>query len=378
MIRSVPSHSMDVVEATGPRMLRVDVLGTVFLLQAQDAKVADALATQWSRCLVPDDQLHAEAGIVVEVNSDEEPLPDTFGYGLASQLTGRAITELSGHALMFHAAGLSDETGRVVALVAPSGSGKTTAARMLGGAGWGYVTDETVAVVEGGRVLPYPKPLSVVIDPTRPGHKSQHGPDELDLGSSGNDLSLARIVILDRVRDAVAPAVLTWASMMDGILNLIPQMSALPSLPRPLQQLCELVARRGIARLTYSDAATTGAVLRGLLAATVPAQDWAPLPTHPLPPEGELTYTQAPALDAVLIGEEALLLVDRTPVRLSPLGLTLWDRCATGATEPELVEAAVLAHGPHPQAAELIRQILGEMVDAGVLALPDVNQRGST
>ena len=217
------------------------------------------------------------------------------------------------------------------------------------------------------RVLAYPKPLSVVIDRDRPAHKTQHSPDELGLGSCPDELTLVRIAILDRVLDVPTPPSLAWVPMLDGIMELIPQMSALPSLGRPLQRLCRLLDTCGLARLTYSDAKAIGPVLRGLIEAPLPKLDWAPLPVCVLPADVDGRFTQAEVRDAVRVDDEALFMVDRTPVRLSGLGLTLWEGCATGASGDELLQAAIAAHGSHPEASELVSAILDEMVDAGVL-----------
>ena len=95
--------------------------------------------------------------------------------------------------------------------------------------------------------------------------------------------------------------------------------------------------------------------------------DWAPLPVCVLPADVDGRFTQAEVRDAVRVDDEALFMVDRTPVRLSGLGLTLWEGCATGASGDELLQAAIAAHGSHPEASELVSAILDEMVDAGVL-----------
>lgn len=352
-------------QPTQDAVVRVRALETVLRLESEDPETAAALRAQWSRCLVSDDE--ADTEIVIRVSGTAGPAPELFGYPLTSQVTAHAIEVLAGRTLMFHAAGLSDDSGRVVALVAPSGSGKTTAARALASDGWGYVTDETVAVDDERRVLAYPKPLSVVIDRDRPAHKTQHSPDELGLGSCPGELTLVRIAILDRVLDVPSPPSFAWIPMLDGILELIPQISALPSLDRPLQSLCQLLESCGLARLTYSDAKVTGPVLHGLIDAPLPKLDWAPLPVTVLPADVDAHYSQAAVRDAVRIDDEALLMVDRTPVRLSGLGLTLWEGCAAGASRDQLWQDAIAVHGPHPRAAELVSTILTEMADAGVL-----------
>ena len=67
---------------------------------------------------------------------------------LTSTLTVEAIGVRRGDLLMLHACGVADESGRVLAFVAASGTGKTTMARLLG-TRFGYVSDETVGVGEG-------------------------------------------------------------------------------------------------------------------------------------------------------------------------------------------------------------------------------------
>ena len=72
-----------------------------------------------------------------------------------------AILEQAVVMMMLHACGLADrETGRVVALVAASGTGRTTASTSRAKT-WGYVTDETVAIRDNVSVAPHPKPLSL-------------------------------------------------------------------------------------------------------------------------------------------------------------------------------------------------------------------------
>src|SRR4029450_12926385 len=109
------------------------------------------------------------------------------------------IRALRGQTVMLHAAGLSAEDGSVLALVAASGRGKTTAAVTLARHGLGYVTDETVAIRANGQVVPYPKPLSFVAGGDSGGPKRQHSPDDLGMRGLPAELRLARLVVVDRV-----------------------------------------------------------------------------------------------------------------------------------------------------------------------------------
>ena len=86
--------------------------------------------------------------------------------------------------------------------MAASGTGKTTAARTLG-RHLGYLTDETVSVGPDLDVLPYQKPLSVVVDPDVPFRKRQHA-TRTSWGCAGPSLParLTRLVGLRRGADA--------------------------------------------------------------------------------------------------------------------------------------------------------------------------------
>ena len=54
-------------------------------------------------------------------------------------------------------------------------------------------------------------------------------------------------------------------------------------------------------------------------------------------------------------------------MRLSAVGLTLWRRARTGATDQELLAAAVAEHGDHPGAATVLEEAVETMVTAGLL-----------
>src|SRR3954454_10404328 len=192
------------------------------------AELERAARRAWSRCLVVEDPDAArdeddpdEPRIDVRVGADASTLsvPAETGWiaapdvaaamdRLTSAVTVALMTRRAGSLLMLHACGLADpRTGATVALVAPSGTGKTTLARTLGTA-WGYVSDETVALEADGTVLPYPKPLSCVISPEME-DKAQVDPDECGLLSTNDrDLDVTVVLVLERRPDtARIPAV---------------------------------------------------------------------------------------------------------------------------------------------------------------------------
>lgn len=172
-------------------------------------------------------------------------------HSLAGAVTVRAIDARAGEVIMLHAAGLALEDGRVVAFVAPSGTGKTTLSRTLG-RHFGYVTDETVVIDRDGTVTAYPKPLSVI----RGGHqlKRQLSPDQEGLLAPPRDLRLARIVLLHRQADAVDPVV-EDVPLLPGIAELAAQVSYLPSLAQPLRTVAKVIeSTGGLQRVTYAEA----------------------------------------------------------------------------------------------------------------------------
>ena len=145
-----------------------------FDVSGLDDHLADRLLHLWDRALVAPDGGAAPPPFVVrrtqegrvevdglEQASDDRDVP----YLVSRCLTIASIRRRSGSCVMLHAAGLATDDGGTVALVAGSGTGKTTAGRLLGRS-LGYVSDETVAVEHDLTVRPYPKPLSIVTDPT--------------------------------------------------------------------------------------------------------------------------------------------------------------------------------------------------------------------
>ena len=353
-------HTVGAGEQTGePDVPGLDlaVLGVPIRVTTRWAQTRAALAEQWSRCVAPPaaDPLVVPAG-------DLKQFQETAGYGLASTITLRGIEQGIGTRLMFHAAGLASDRGEVIALVAESGTGKTTAALTLCREAFGYVTDETVSVAVDGdlEVLAYPKPLSVVRDAGHPDGKSQHGPDELGLRPAPGPLRLCRLVQLERSADA-GTAALAPVGLLDGVVAASQQVSALSRLADPLQLMCRTAEDcGGFYRLSYADIAATADLLTGLV--TDPpareAEAWQPWPAEHRPEH----WT-----DAVVVGEEALVLLDTVPVRLGPVGRTALDVLLAGGGEAEVLAATIERYGPHPDAARLVADAIAAIAASDLL-----------
>lgn len=223
------------------------------------------LREAWSRALRPEGATTSEPLLLEAIVSDDhtevrvarargaiggETTGDVM-HALAGAVTVRAIDQRAGEVVMLHAAGLALPDGRVVAFVAPSGTGKTTLCHTLG-QHFGYVTDETVVIDFDGAVTAYPKPLSVI----RGGHrlKRQLSPDKEGLVEAPVNLRLARIVLLTRKADAVVP-VIEDVPLLPGIAELATQISYLPRLEEPLRSMARMIeGTGGLARVIYAEA----------------------------------------------------------------------------------------------------------------------------
>lgn len=260
--------------------VRVDFDGDPELV----ARARERAASAWGRLVSEESALRPAEGtdptrlsFTVTEEADIARLLDQ----LSSRATLAGIEARSGELLMLHAAGLADaETGRVVACVAPSGTGKTTLSRAAAGS-LRYVTDETVAVTREGRVVRYPKPLSVKQHTEQWAPKIQHSPDSLGLEVAEHEgLLLGAIVLLRRIREdarddgeveaqplaADRSPVVEDVDLFDAIVELVPELSYLSRMDGPLHWLAGTIdGVGGVRRLSYREADQAIPALQTLL-----------------------------------------------------------------------------------------------------------------
>jgi hypothetical protein len=342
----------------------VDALGVTVSIRVRDGAEPDATGrarTAWRDAVPSSDRKEVRA---VEVSLSAED--DVLGAlsDLSTHVTLAALDALRGSRLLLHAAGVATSDGRVLALVGPSGRGKTTAARHLG-TRFGYVSDESVAVDAALRVWPYRKPLSVIVD-ERP-VKEQIAPSDLGLLPLPDAaLRLAGITLLERDPATDEPGAFA-VDLIDAICEMTPQISYLPELPTPLQYVARIIDRVGaVTRLVYRDAIDLPTLVEDMFAAAPPAtQRWSTAPSAV--PSGP--WRCAAIEDAVLAGGRACVLRDGVVTALDHRGCLVWTMCLRGATTPEITAAAVTAFG-EPEGADagrLIEQTIDELVGHGLL-----------
>jgi len=285
---------------------------------------------------------------------------------LSQRVTALAIDAQHERHLLLHAAGiLVPETGTVLALVAPSGTGKTTAALTL--ARSGYCTDETVAVDRVGTVLPYPKPLSVIERKGAP--KRQISPAQAGLTSVTDRHPLGGIVLLERNPAAKTPQIESL-DMIDALTLIAPQVSYLSARQRPLHQLRDLVHSVGGAhRIRYAEAADLTRMLARLANPSevrpVYGHSERPDAPHPLSesskPSHAGAYARETIIDVLHVGGAELVLNGRNLTLLSEVGTAIW-----GVLEhPQQIEELGDALGVTD--LELLRTRVDELISAGIL-----------
>lgn len=252
--------------------LVVEMAGTpVGVLLPDDAAVRAEVERQWARCL-PADPAAPDPATWLDVATSEGAhtggaLAPWVWERLAQEVTVTGIEARAGTALMLHATAVAAADGRTAVLVAPSGTGKTTAASHLGRS-WGYVTDETVVVepgeAGGGGVRRYPKPLSVCGPGTS---KEQIAPDDLGLRRPGPEtLRVAAVYLLERRPSADGGgAAVTRPALTEFIAALAPHTSYLASLEHPLRTIAAVLGSADYGVLRYEDVSELDAVVAAVL-----------------------------------------------------------------------------------------------------------------
>ncbi|MBT2485010.1 MULTISPECIES: hypothetical protein [unclassified Microbacterium] len=257
---------------------------------------------------------------------------------------------------MLHAAGLAHESGRVVVLSAPAGTGKTTAARHLSRR-YAYVSDETVGIRSDGVVLPYRKPLSI-IEP-QSAHKAQIALSSLGSGRPlPSALRVAKIVVIDRSPDGPAQPQLEQLDVAEALELLGPQTSYLCDAEAPLHRIAALLdATGGAVRLRYREVDTIDDLIDQLLSEQ--ERPVAPVVPRIFEPVSEMTQRPGTLARGEVVDQLDLdgrtVLLRRTGSGgqvqvLDGIGPALWAS-ANGSTLDELVVAVVAVHG-EPEGAD--------------------------
>lgn len=334
----------------------VDVLSTsVSISGLSDAEIAD-LDRCWQRCNP------RRGGKSVAVVARRTGISwRQQQEDIVSMLTLAGINTAAGSRLMFHAGGISDSTGRALALVAKSGTGKTTAVRNLAQR-FSYLSDETIAIdPESLSIAPYPKPLSVLgPDGKRP--KQQHSPEELGLLETPPGAILHKIAVLDR-QPGCASVQQRHLDISEALQLLVPDSSSLSRLERGLVTLVNVLERTGGAvRITYGENTQLTALVPELLGedhpASEPRKGWAPadltVREDSKPNDGIRRVRRIVPDDALWLEDSLAILNAERLDFVSGIGAVIWDTARTWLSHEELHRVVVAAHGAHPKSTTLV------------------------
>ncbi|KRF02640.1 hypothetical protein ASG88_04520 [Nocardioides sp. Soil777] len=243
-------------------------LGVDVVIESDDATIAARVRDAWRDAVcAPSGAVHRTVTVSFDQGADVHSAEmNEILHHLSPAVTREAIDARAGELVMLHAAALADPiTGATAVLVAPSGTGKTTAAITLG-RNFAYLTDETAGITEDGVVLAYRKPLSVIESGQ---YKTQLAPSRLGLNTSAHSGRLAALYLLERDPAHNGPPRMVPLDMIDALAELAPQVSFLGRLEHPLQRLADVLRRAGGAqRVTYREAADLEAVLARALDGT--------------------------------------------------------------------------------------------------------------
>lgn len=343
----------------------VDAMGVVVEVRS-DAPLPDEVRTRireaWKDCRVR--SVAASERRVLELHPDAFLDPEAGLSTLSTLVTLEALDALRGTRLLLHAAGVAAADGRTIALVGPSGRGKTTASRHLG-KHFGYVSDETVAVANDLSVSPYRKPLSVITEGLI--HKEQIAPSTAGLhGLPEAPLRLVALTLIDRRPDSTTVG-LEVIDLIDAVCEMTPQISYLPEMPAPLQRLAKLFDAIGApTRLIYRDATELPALVQQMFDAPPPrAATW----TIPRRADSAGPWRATAYDDAILVDGRACILRDGVVTALEQLGRLVWTMCLAGASEEAIVEAASAEFGEPAEgnASEAIRSTFEELRTRGFI-----------
>lgn len=371
MNRSDQRPPLDEPEGFEPAVYPVflQVLGSDLRVDCVHPETATTIARLWSWSVV--EARPVDEACVLAVTEGDEPLADDALTALNVRICSVAGGQLAPSWLLLEAAAVAGSDGRVVVMA--GGDRRTRLATLVEAclAGHAYVGSDLLAIGPDGAVLACPKPIR---EPSGAGGRATvHRPADLGLTRPSGPLVLARILIAKPDEGAPEPPVLETAPLMDALAALAPLVSAWRAPSDPLQRLARLVDRCGGAHLArYSGAHLADAVGKALRASVPGTSEWVAVTKRPA---NDIAWAlrdgkvrQKPYVDAVEVEGEVLVLVLGAPLRLGPLGGTLWMRAVDGARQEDLVGAAIAEHGPHPEAARVVRTAVSELRDSHVLA----------
>lgn len=288
-------------------------------------------------------QIQADYPPALNPAAIESSSPAYAAERLTVQVTLQILKARAGRSHLFHAAslglpahqqqGAADQPLPALALVAPSGTGKTTATRFLGQQ-LSYLSDETALIDPSSLLItPYPKPLSIIEEESQP--KVQYNPADLGLlpAHPQESYRLEHLVILNRVKDQKVAPSCRRLDLASALFALILQTSGVQEMPQGLGELAALINRLGGAiEVTYSEISQTLPLFKDLLTGRLDLETrqdsyrFEPSSHHQQGLDrGERFYQRAAGSQGLEIGEDYLISSKGQLNRVSLIGWDIWS-----------------------------------------------------
>jgi hypothetical protein len=350
--RASGHHPLVPLELFG-RRVRVDAGGHPATAQVE---------ALWSRCRppspdAPSDVLSSDTHMggpptVITLPRSDRPLSPETTVELRDRLRTIAVDAAADSLLLLRAAAVATPGGAALGLVADDAEQRASVAAELSRRGFGYVTDELLALDESFDVVAFPEPIA--FEQPDEDVAVLAGPDALGLRPCPAALHLAAMVVLAHDPARRGAPELARVDRSGDVLLLEPAVVTAPAswAETALPDLVDEVD--GLWRLTYGDVHAVAPVLAELLVErTRPASG--PIELYVAVGLGENEPSRRPGIS----GHD---------LALDGLRRTVWESAAGGATLEGLHTAANLElGGPHHISVQLVAAAVRDLMGLGLL-----------
>jgi hypothetical protein len=343
----------------------LDLLGRRVRVDAGGHGATAQLEALWSRCRArssdadPDHDDGLEPPTVITFPRTDRPMSPQASVEVRERLRGVAVEAADERLLLLRAGAVATPGGAVLGLVAESEELRASVAAELSRRGFGYVTDELLALDESFDVIAFPEPLAF----EQPDEEFSvlAGPDALGLRPCAYPLRLSAMVVLEHDPERKDAPELVRVDRADDVRRLEPAVLGAPTAwaTTALPDLVDEVD--GLWELRYAEIHAAAPLLADLLVER----------TRPVSGPIEL-YVAVGMRDDDGPRRPGISGHD---LALDGLRRTVWESAAGGATLEALHTAANLElGGPHHISVQLVAAAVRDLMGLGLL-VPETGHR---
>lgn len=330
----------------------LDLFGRRVRVDAGGHAATAQLEALWSRCRPTTTDVSQEPPTVITLPRSDRPMSAEVSVEVRDRLRTVAVDAAGDGLLLLRAAAVATPGGAALGLVAEDPERRASVVAELSRRGFGYVTDELLALDEAFDVVAFPEPIAF----EQPGEEAKvmAGPDALGLRPCPDALHLAALVVLEHEAARQGPPELVRVDRAGDVRLLETAVVTAPAAwaDTALPDLVDEVD--GLWRLVYGDVHTVAPILAELLVER----------TRPASGPIELYV-------AVGLGEDDPLPrggISGHDLALDGLRRTVWESAAGGATLEGLHTAVNLElGGPHHISVQLVAAAVRDLMGLGLL-----------